>query len=1172
VAHVHLNRVKPLAIARYALASAVLLLAQLALSLPVAAQTSLRFFGQAVPNVNRVMIRIDPHVPADVGAGDFTIEFWMKANAADNTPGSGCTTGSGENWINGNIILDRAIWSHDLNGDYGLAMFRTGSGSAILGYGMFQGGTGAALGLCGSRNVGDGQWHHIAITRSSSNGQVRLYVDGQLDTSGTGPTGNVSYRDGQPSQVPPGITLNVDNYLGIGAEKYDADPVRYPSYNGFVDEVRLSTVIRYASNFTRPSAPFAADADTAALYRFDEGSGTAIVDSAPGGGSPGERRVGGNPAGPVYSSDTPFGSTPQPGDVRLTAASFTIGEGAGSLTIGVNRSGGSSGAAAVNYQTSGGTATVGNDYGATSGTLTWNDGETGTKSFAVPIVDDSAVEGSETFNVVLSGPVGVTVASPSSATVTITDNDTPPPPGTLQLTTSNLSIAEGAGSVALTVSRSGGSSGAASVQFATAAGSASAGTDFTTSTGTLNWASGDATSRMITVPIVNDSVQETTETFTLALSNASGATLGAPASATISITDDDAPQPAPGTLQFSVATQAVGEAAGNIVLTVSRTGGTSGAASVQYTTSNGTAIAGSDYTLTSGSLTWADGDATTRSIVVPVLNDVLQESAESFTLALSAPTGATLGAPASVTVTINDDDTPAPTPGTLQLTAATLTVGEAAGTAVLTVSRNGGSSGAASVQYATTAGSATAGSDFTTTSGTLTWANGDATSRTIAVPIVNDSVQEAAETFTLALNNASGATLGAPASATISITDDDAPQPTPGTLQFTTAAQTVGEAAGTIAVVVARSGGSSGAASVQYATAPGSASAGSDYTAASGTLNWASGDATSRTITVPIVNDSVQEITETFSIALSSASGATLGAPTTVSVTISDDDVPPPVPGALQFTAAAQTVGESAGTIVLTVTRTAGTSGAASVQFASAAGTAIVGSDFGAVNGTLNWADGDGSSRSITIPIVNDAQQESTEAFSVSIAAAVGASLGSITTSTITITDDDVPGPVITPGLLQFSSTTQSIAEGAGTLIVTVTRTGGASGAASVQYSTAAGSATAVSDYASANGTLNWSDGDATSRSITLAIVNDSQPEGAETFSVTLTNPSGAALGGATATTVTITDDDSGGGDDGERVNYQVGGRMEPFWLLVLALLLAARQRWPALLHVRRRA
>ncbi|MCS6940039.1 MAG: LamG domain-containing protein, partial [Roseiflexus sp.] len=136
--------------------------------------------------------------------------------------------------------------------------------------------------------------------------QMRIFVDGQLDAQGTGPTGDISYRDGRATSYP-----NSDPYLVFGAEKHDAGSA-YPSYIGLLDDIRISNGVRYSGNFSRPTAPHAADGQTVALYRFDEGSGTAIIDSAPGGGSPGVRRFGGSPAGPVYVTDTPFGSTPPP--------------------------------------------------------------------------------------------------------------------------------------------------------------------------------------------------------------------------------------------------------------------------------------------------------------------------------------------------------------------------------------------------------------------------------------------------------------------------------------------------------------------------------------------------------------------------------------------------------------------------------------------------------------------------------------------------------------------------------------------------------------------------------------------------------------------------------------------------------------------------------------------
>jgi hypothetical protein len=260
---------------------------------------SLRFYGYGDNDIDRVKIRIDnPAVPADVG-GNFTFEFWMKANLADND--SWPANCGGFNWIYGNIIFDRDILGSGDYGDYGISLH---NGRIRFGAGN---GNGENT-ICGSTNVANGVWHHIAITRNSSgNGQMRIYVDGVQDASDMGPTGDMSYGDGQ-SGAPD------DPFLVIGAEKHDIDNNQYPSYNGYLDEVRLSNIVRYTSTFTPPSAPFATDGNTVALYHFNEGplgkctNGATVIDSsgAPGGPSHGICRSGSQPPGPQYSTDTPF--------------------------------------------------------------------------------------------------------------------------------------------------------------------------------------------------------------------------------------------------------------------------------------------------------------------------------------------------------------------------------------------------------------------------------------------------------------------------------------------------------------------------------------------------------------------------------------------------------------------------------------------------------------------------------------------------------------------------------------------------------------------------------------------------------------------------------------------------------------------------------------------------
>ncbi|MEO8601338.1 MAG: choice-of-anchor B family protein [bacterium] len=263
---------------------------------PLVAGSSLRFNGNGSGDIDRVKIGLDaPSRPVDVG-GDFTLELWLKS-AAGNASGT-CTSG-GDGWMNGNVLVDRDVVGAGDNGDYGLSLF--GSGGRLA-FGVAVGGSGQTI--CGATNVANGAWHHVAVTRRASDGVMRLYVDGQLDANGSGPTGDLSYRDGRSSGVP-----SSDPFLVLGAEKRDTGA----AFHGWLDELRVSSVVRYSGPFAAPSAPFASDFATAALYHFDEGNGNTLVDSstAVGGPSNGTRRLGGAPAGPLWSTDTPF-TTPAP--------------------------------------------------------------------------------------------------------------------------------------------------------------------------------------------------------------------------------------------------------------------------------------------------------------------------------------------------------------------------------------------------------------------------------------------------------------------------------------------------------------------------------------------------------------------------------------------------------------------------------------------------------------------------------------------------------------------------------------------------------------------------------------------------------------------------------------------------------------------------------------------
>ncbi len=230
---------------------------------------------------------------------------------------------------------------------------------------------------------------------------------------------------------------------------------------------------------------------------------------------------------------------------------------------------------------------------------------------------------------------------------------------------------------------------------------------------------------------------------------------------------------------------------------------------------------------------------------------------------------------------------------TWSLGAATASVAENAGVLNLTVTLSAAAPMTTTVAYATSNGTATAGSDYLAQAGTLVFAPNQ-TSTTIAIPIIDDGVDEPNETFTVTLSAPAGGRLGTIPSTTVTITDDDlAPS-----VAWESANVNVGEGIGTALVAVNLSPASAFTVTVVYSTTNGSALAGilptGDYTGVIGTLTFAPGVST-KTVSVPILNDTAAELSETINLTLSSPTNATLGTPNPATLTIIDDETPPPL-------------------------------------------------------------------------------------------------------------------------------------------------------------------------------------------------------------------------------------------------------------------------------------
>jgi peptidoglycan/xylan/chitin deacetylase (PgdA/CDA1 family) len=337
----------------------------------------------------------------------------------------------------------------------------------------------------------------------------------------------------------------------------------------------------------------------------------------------------------------------------------------------------------------------------------------------------------------------------------------------------DVEVSEGAAGTTktayLTVTLSEPTSRSVSLAYATADGTATAGTDYVATSGTLSFSVGQ-TSKRIAVTVKGDALDEAHETFTLRLSKPAGVTV-ARATGTVKILDDD-PAPTVGAEDAKVTEGAAGTST-TVKIPVRLSAPSGRTVTVGYTTADGTAIAGTDYTAISGTLTFSPGQ-TAKTVSVAVRGDALDEPDETFTLQLRDPSRTSI-ARGTATVTIVDDD-PAPT---ISIEDAAVTEGAAGSTTSVQVQvRLSAPSGrTVTVGYTTVDGTAIAGADHLATSGTLTFSPGQ-TSRTITLTVVGDDVFEGDETFGVVLSTPTNATL-ARSAATVTIVEDDPAPPPP---------------------------------------------------------------------------------------------------------------------------------------------------------------------------------------------------------------------------------------------------------------------------------------------------------------------------------------------------------------------------------------------------------
>ncbi len=578
--------------------------------------------------------------------------------------------------------------------------------------------------------------------------------------------------------------------------------------------------------------------------------------------------------------------------VSFSSANYSVPKSilTGFGTLNILRVGTTNGTCSVDYMTTtNGTAVIGTDYYPTNGTITFNPGETA-KLIYVPIIDNGLPEGNRSVTLSLSNNIGAFLDAPSNTVLTIVD--TAASPGQLYFSATNYLAGSGDGNAYLTVQRTNGTAGSVSVTYSTLPGTAKPGIDYSSVNSTVTFNDGD-TAKIITVPLVNNPTPQAPVSLSVLLSNPlGGATVIAPANATVTIVNTNVG------VGFVQVTNAVSESTGTASLLVARFGSPDSVVTLNYGTTNGTAVAGVNYTAVSGPLTFNSGERL-KVISVPLLYDPRVTGDLQFTVGLTpVSTNVQVVTPKSTTVVVRDAD------AGLHFTNATMNVLKSSGVAVITVVCSNPSveppvasnTVPLSVNYSTADGSAVAGTHYTAVSGTLVFTNGIATN-TFIVPILNNGIIDTNRTFTVNLSNPTlPGQVVAPGTQTVTIVEAN------NGFSFSSPTYTVLRSGIAATINILRTGNTDSVASVVFSATNGTAIAGLDYTPTNGLFVFTNG-VTSQAFTVPVFTRTAVQPDVTVLLQLFSPSNAILVAPNAATLTIHDTSGSLVVPAGSAFSA-----------------------------------------------------------------------------------------------------------------------------------------------------------------------------------------------------------------------------------------------------------------------------
>jgi len=762
--------------------------------------------------------------------------------------------------------------------------------------------------------------------------------------------------------------------------------------------------------------------------------------------------------------------------LQWLSTSQTINENAGNINISASMDITSTNTVTVPYTVSG--SSSGADHNISNGSFDISAGQS-THSLSISIADDDIVESSETIIITLGTPTNASLGSNTTYTVTITDNDIP----SVEFWKSNQTVDENFGSITIAVLMDKQSVQNVSIPY-TVTGSATL-ADHNLSNGTLTIDAGKLEITK-TITITNDSVVETNETIIITIGKPSNANLGSNSVHTITISNDDLP-----VVQWNSSEQTVGEDINNITIPLTMDQASFNRVTIPYLISG--SVSGNDYNIENSNVFIEIGETSTN-LTITINDDSIVENSETLIVSIGQPVNAITGLTNTHSITITDNDFPevawsqvsrilTENQGTISITA---TLDQANPRNNVTVSY-------------TVTGTAQTGDDHDLTDGTIT-INKDETLSSKQLTINDDNLFESSETIIVTLSSPTNASLGQNIVQTLTISDNDTAQ-----ISWTSSTQNnKGEADGEIIITAELDKLSYTDVTANY-TVGGSAISGTDHDLANGVFTIAA-QQTSASITLNIVDDALDELDETVTLTLTNPKNANLGSTSVHTFSIVDNDVPE-----VEINNITQVIKEGE---IASITLNMDIDGCQDILVPySVSGSASQNLDHNLINGTITIP-ANSNSKSITFDILDDNLDENEESIIITINNPTNAVLGTNTSTTIKIEDNDIPK-------ISWHTSSREVGESVDKINVTANLNMMSYTEISAEF-LVSGSANSQ-DHDLTNSTINFPP-NTSSAQITITIFDDEIIDDNENIIITLTSPTNAILGDTSVYTLTISE------------------------------------------------